>query len=345
MNVKNETIQIVKDMLKQKNIRIPAQRIQTHWNRINTSEESFPAERQDVLLIQLLDNYECTKKKEVIMMEEINTGEFPVSFELGVLAEDWAGMSNSILGIIHHQKRNVSYVKGLTIPFENRVLGIVLLSFHVNTKEEYDLFLQDKKEILTEIRDAAHGGLNRYILLDDEAVKVEIYNKILRRLKESHSNQELLKQIEESGEILKFVSARSREYLEERSVKDMGNLIVVNFLAQNMVRSGEAQEVIKIKNFETSTEELTGITFVCREDLFSIEDFLKTLEHIVPGHVIRHHKSYVTRDGILVYRIEILDKNARPLDTKLFKSIESSMDKLITIAPTLIQTAVFCSNP
>ena len=168
--------------------------------------------------------------------------------------------------------------------------------------------------------------------MDDEAVKFEIYDKIMRRIKELYHNPELVDVIEESGEVLKFVSSRSREYLEDRKIKDLAQLILNNYIYQNAIRSGESEEVVKIKNFRTKTEELTGISFVCRENLFSIEDFLKTLNHIVPDHIIRHHKSYSTKDGILVYRIEIVDRNGKPLDAKLIKSIEASMDKLIAIS-------------
>lgn len=326
----------LKKSLRQKNIKISSRRINHLLNKIEASQQKFPTLEQQALLIQLLYNYETTQKKEVIFLEELkntdNNKGMPVTFILGALAEDWPGMSNSILGIVHHKKRNVLFIKGFTLDLGDRTLGIVILSFQLNSREEYQNFLQEKKKLITEIKDAAHGSTGKYRLLDDEAVKAEIYNKILKRIRDVHHNSELVKIIEESGEVLKFVSSRSREYLEERKIKDLANLILSNYIAQNMIRCGEAEEVVKIKNFETESEELTGLSFVCKEDLFSVEDFLKTLEHIIPGHIIRHHKSYVTRDGILVYRIEIVDRNARPLDAKIIKSIEASMDKLITIS-------------
>ena len=255
-----------------------------------------------------------------------------VTFILGALAEDWPGMSNSILGIVHHKKRNVIFIKGFTMKDRNKTLGLVILAFQLQSGDEYQEFLQEKKEIITEIRDAAQGSTGKYHLLDDEAVKFEIYDKMMRKIREIYHSPELLNVIEESGEVMKFVSSRSREYLEERTIKDLSQLALNNYIYQNLIRSGEAEEIIKIKNFNTIKEELTGISFVCRENLFSIEDFLKTLNHLVPDHVIRHHKSYVTKDGVLVYRIEIVDRNGNPLDSRLSKSIEASMDKLIAIS-------------
>jgi hypothetical protein len=325
----------LKRLLRKKNIKISSRRINDLLNKIETSQQQFPTLDQQALLIHLLYNYDTTKKKEVIFLEELkdtdNKGT-PFTFVLGALAEDWPGMSNSILGIVHHKKRNVSFIKGFTLDLGDRPLGIVILSFQLKNREEYENFLQEKKKLITEIKDAARGTTGKYRLLDDEAVKGEIYNKILKRIKDVHHNPELIRILEESGEVLKFISSRSREYLEERRIKDLAGLIVSNYIAQNVIRGGETEEVVKIKNFETNSEELTGLSFVCKEELFSVEDFLKTLEHIIPGHIIRHHKSYVTRDGILVYRIEIVDRNARPLDAKIIKSIEASMDKLITIS-------------
>ncbi len=330
--LKDDEVVKLKKLLRKKHIKIPKRRIKSHWDKIANAHQIFPIPQQRVLMIQLLDNYDTTQKKVVIILEEDGGNGGPPTFFLGALAEDWPGMSNSILGIIHHKKRNVIFMKGFTLDFEDKILGIVILVFQLKNQKEYEEFIQEKKEIIAEIRDAAQGSTGKYHLLDDEAVKFEIYDKIMRKIKELYHNPELLDVIEESGEVLKFVSSRSREYLEDRKIKDLAQLILNNYIYQNEVRSGESEEVVKIKNFGTKTEELTGISFVCRENLFSIEDFLKTLNHIVPDHIIRHHKSYSTKDGILVYRIEIVDRNGKPLDAKLIKSIEASMDKLISIS-------------
>jgi hypothetical protein len=322
----------LKNLLQKKHIKISKRKIKSQWDKIANAHQRFPIPQQRALLVQLLDNYDTTQKKVVILLEEQGGNGVPPTFFLGALAEDWPGMSNSILGIIHHKKRNVIFMKGFTLDYEDKILGIVILAFRLRARKEYEEFLLEKKDIIAEIRAAAQGSTGKYHLLDDEAVKFEIYDKIMRKVKELYHNSELVNVIEESGEVLKFVSSRSREYLDDRKIKDLAQLILNNYIYQNEIRSGETEEVVKIKNFETRTEELTGISFVCRENLFSIEDFLKTLNHIVPDHIIRHHKSYSTKDGILVYRTEIVDRNGKPLDAKLVKSIEASMDKLIAIS-------------
>lgn len=332
VNLTKDELAELKKLLKKRHINITAKKMTGYEGMITDAHLVFPPVQQQLLVLQLLENYESTKKKEVIILEELESEGMPVTFVLGALAEDWAGMSNSILGIVHYKKRNVRFIKGFTIQYDSRSLGIVILAFQIMDKDEYLQFLDSKKELILDIKDAAHGSIDRYMLMNDEAIKGEIFHKIIRRLKELHLNSDLQKKLEDNQEVLKFVSARSREYLEERSIKDLTNLVITNYVSQEKILNGAVQEVIIIKNMKTSYEELTGITFVCKEDLFSIEDFLKTLEHIVPGHFIKHHKSYSTRDGVLVYRIEIVDRNNKTLDSKLIKSIETSMDKLITIS-------------
>jgi hypothetical protein len=56
---------------------------------------------------------------------------------------------------------------------------------------------------------------------------------------------------------------------------------------------------------------------------------MKTLNFIFPVNMIMHHKSFVTHDGILVYRIEIVDQYGMPLNKEMIKSINESMDKFI----------------
>lgn len=323
----------IKQLLKSKHIRISEKEITEHLSIIRASQEAFPLEHQRALLVHLIYIYKHTHKKEVILLEEMGEKrECPVIMTLGVLAEDWPGMSNSILGIVHHKAKNVLYAQGVTFEYDGKPIGIVILSFKIENQDDYLLFQKGEKDLIRRIKEISHGSPSKYLLLDDEAVKFEIYNEILRKIATIFRSPNLVKVIEESGEALKFVSSRSREYLDERETGDMAKLIVDNYSYQNLVRSGFTDEIIKIKNFETKYEKLTGITFICKEVLFSVEDFLRILDFLVPEHIIKHHKSFVTTDGILVYRVEIVDRYGKPLRPELIKSLEKSMEKLTDIS-------------
>jgi len=328
----------LKFILRNKKLHISREEIFANLARIEHSQLIFPQLQQKALLVQLLHTYENSKKSVVIQLEELGGKDFPLPVIMGVLAEDWSGMANSILGIIHQKHGNVLFIKGFTLDYETHKLGIVLLSFLIKTKDEYNHFLVDKNNLLTIIKEASQGSLSKTLLLEDETIRFDIYSKTIKAIKKIYHEPDIEAIIGENGETLKFISSRSREYLQERKLTDLAGLIIDNYKFQKQVREGKADKKIKIKNFETLDEKLTGITFVCWEENFSVENFLKTLDFIVPGHIIKHHKSFVSKEKILVYRIEIVDSHIQPLNPDAIKSIEISLAKLISTSVN----EVFC---
>ena len=59
----------------------------------------------------------------VIQLEELGEKELPLTVVMGVLAEDWTGMANSILGIIHQKHGNVLFLKGFTLTYRSASWG------------------------------------------------------------------------------------------------------------------------------------------------------------------------------------------------------------------------------
>lgn len=325
----NELDQI-KSILNGKKLHISRQKIAASLAMLDESQEIFPQPQQKALLVQLLHLYENSKKKVVIQLEELGEKELPLTVVMGVLAEDWTGMANSILGIIHQKHGNVLFIKGFTLTCQERKLGVVLLSFLIQTAEDYGRFLKDKNNLLAALKEASQGTLGKTLLLEDETIKFEIYNQTINTIKRMYRGPDIEEIIGENGETLKFFSSRSREYLQERKLTDLAGLVIDNYKFQTQIRDGQADKKIRIKNFETLDEHLTGITFGCWEENFSVENFLKTLDFIVPGHIIKHHKSFVSSEKILIYRIEIVDSHYQPLNPDAIKSIESSLEKLIS---------------
>jgi len=324
-----DKIKSLENLLKKKKIWISESEIKNKLDKIIKSQKIFSLEQQRALFIKLLCVYESKKQKQVIILEELSNQEHSVTLVLGVLAEDWPGMSNSIIGIIHHEAQNILFIKGITVEYETKRIGIVILAFNITSNKEYERFIEKKRKLIATIREASIGTENKFLLLKDENVKFEIYNKIVTKINRLYKDKDISKLTGENGEALKFVSSRSREYLEERKLKDLANLVIDNYKFQEKIKNSLADEVIKIKNIETKHEKLTGITFVCKKILISIEDFLKTLNYIIPEYIIKHHKSFVTKDNILLYRIEIVDRNGEALESSVTKSIEKSLKKLI----------------
>ena len=124
----------VKFILRNKKLHISQEEIFASLARIEHSQHIFPQLQQKALLVQLLHTYENSKKKVVIQLEELGEKDFPLTVIMGVLAEDWSGMANSILGIIHQKHGNVLFMKGFTLDYETHKLGIVILSFLIKTQ-------------------------------------------------------------------------------------------------------------------------------------------------------------------------------------------------------------------
>ncbi len=235
-------------------------------------------------------------------------------------------------GIIHHKSRNVQFIKGFTVDYREKRIGIVILAFNIFSRAELSSFNREKKQLIKNIKEASVGSISKYILQDEEAVKSEIFLQILKRIKKIYSGEDIEELVDEQGEVLKFVLSRTRKYLEERKINDLADFILENFKCQKLVRSGRTSEIIRIKNFETLYEKLTGITFVSKDYVISIEDFLRTLDYVVPDYIIKHHKSFVSSGGLLVYRIEIVDKYGSQLTSQLASNIEKSFNKIVLAA-------------
>jgi len=319
----------IREVLRAKKVRISAPAIRDALAIVDASQEVFPQVQQRALLARLLTSHRRSKRKVILYVEELGET-LPKSVILGALAEDWPGMANSILGIVHKKKQNVSFIKGFTVRDEDKVIGIVILSYPIEGEKEFAEYQEQKKELVSRIRDASVSSGGKRMLLEDETVKMEIFNALVRRIKQVYRQPDVERLTGKNGEVIKFFASRSREYLEERSVTDLAHLIITNHLFQKAIASGKIDCRIDVANFITRFERLTGITFACRESNFSIEDFLKSLEFIVPGHVIKYHKSFVNADGILIYRIEIVDSIGQPLTPEAIKAIKISLDKLIS---------------
>lgn len=327
-----ERIREIKENLKKKKIQISDRSLNRILDRMKDSQGIFPRSDQTAIMVQLLHSYEKSRKKEIIILEELEKKSLPVTIVLGVLAEDWPGMANMILGIVHHKERNVLFMKAFTTYYDEKAIGLVTLCFQIENRDEYREFVLKKKNMTARIKDAAKQMVGKFSLLEGEAKKCQIYNEVVNRIKKQYFQDDLDSIIGKNGEAIQFVASRSHEYLEERKIKDLADLVVENFLFQKSIRNKETKEILKIKNFKTKYEHLTGITFLSREELFSVEDFLNTLRYVVPGHIIKHHKSFVTFDGILVYRIEIVDRDGKALNNQLINRVERSLEKLMITA-------------
>jgi hypothetical protein len=82
-----------------------------------------------------------------------------------------------------------------------------------------------------------------------------------------------------------------------------------------------------IKNIKTAREHLTGISIAAFERDISLNDWLEAIYQAVPDYTIKYNKEFVTADGIVVYRIEMCDKNEKPYSKKKIQDIKRALMK------------------
>lgn len=329
-DISNSEIQTMQGLLKDKGLDVEPRRIEQTLAVVNESQTVFPFVFQRALLVELLLTHQNSGQKEVTILEQYRHDDSSYTMMLGALAVDWPGMANSILGIIHHHSQNVLFVKGFTISLHDRQIGVVILAFKLPDETAYKRFYSKKDDLMRRIRDATVGSISKELLLDDETVKFEIYSDLVKWFAKHDSAGDEKMRLREEEEALKFISSRSREYLEERKITDLAQQIRDNCRFVDRIRTGKSTEIIHIKNIRTKYENLTGITFVCREILISIDDFLKALNYILPECVIKYHKSFVTEDSIFVYRLEITNRYGKPLAVPVIKKVSAQLKKMIT---------------
>ena len=250
---------------------------------------------------------------------EIYTSPNPTDHALGrpsvtfaVLALDWPGLLNSCAGTLHEKGFNLSFCEAIAIDAPGGNLGLVFIEIDVARKEDFDRLLSLEHEIEETLLMAAARETGKDELLMSEARKAEHYSRVAENLKKIASSSEWDDLFETRGEAVRFFTARTLAYLTERSPEDLASQIYTNYLFAKMVReTGKIHA--KMENITTPAGALTGITVAGYEHDFSMGDCFRIIEEVVPGYQRKYDKAFITKDGINVIRIEVVDASGLPL--------------------------------
>lgn len=281
---------------------------------INKAWEFFPKKEKEEIVALLVEKWKVSSSSTVFCLPEIKkTQKTPFVVPLCVLSSDWPGLSDSCIGVLHERGWNLSYMESFIIEYEKRELGIVLLIIGIKTEDEKKKFFKEKNKILKDLKVVSAGSKAKTSLLAIETKKLKIFGHVTEKIKEiSRSEQEMKDILKDDGEAFKFFSSRSESYLEERSYADLAQQIVTNYRFQELVRKTGGKPQFWLKNITTTREHLTGITIAAFERDIYLNDWLEAIYQAVPDYNIKYNKEFVTEDGIVVYRIEMCDRNERP---------------------------------
>ncbi|MCK5740211.1 hypothetical protein KAH55_13565 [bacterium] len=300
-------------------IQISETGLSDYLDEFSVSQRMIPMNEQYILSIMLLDAWSKRPRQGddenlLILTREYAVNDEIIAVNLGVLAADWPGLADSCIGVIHSKGWNIAYAVGLTVPYKMSNLGVVLLSILPKSAEKIDILREQLPQITAEIKEASVSNPNKEILIREESRKLQLYSHVIAEIKKQYHHENLDKLIGRNGEALKFIVARSRDYLENRHVKDLAELIISNHKLKNQAIKFRHLLQFKIQNFSTRKEgEFTGVNIAGTTRLANLDNLLQMLETICPGFQLKHHKSFTAEDGIVIHRFEIVTQSGAPL--------------------------------
>jgi len=297
-------------------IELSPEEIREHENRMEAAQQYFPLPAQKAIAIKLIMDWEQNKTKKIITACSevcyIQGGPCVTSF--GILSQDWPGLSNACLGVIHEMGWNIYFMKGFSINYQDIPLGIMIIGIRTDDEDIYKQLLAQTEKIESKLRQAAVGDSGKTYLLNEEMRKIEIYSRVITEIQHIYFGEDLQNIIGLNGETVKYFAARSRDYIENRRIEDIARQIILNYtLIKNAHKTGSPIQ-LDISNFETKTEgNFTGITVAGQAQMLNLEDCLKTIELTMPNFILKHNREFTTGEAISLYRIEFVDAQGNPL--------------------------------
>ncbi|MBN1782210.1 hypothetical protein JW948_13845 [bacterium] len=302
-------------LIKMYSIELTEKELQAYIEEIDNAQQYFSSDMQNALLLKLLYESDSNKKDKIITTSTLacrmENGICVTTF--GILSPDWPGLSNACLGVIHAMDWNIYLVKGFTIHRKGQDLGVVIIGVRTECEEDYQKLLSQTTTILTRLVNAAQATQGKISILFEEIRKVLAYSNVITHIENTYSGEDLESIIGPSGEAVHYFNARSRDYIENRSVPDIAQQIIRNY---NFIKQANKTSTIQldISNFTTVKEgTFTGVTIAGPAHMLNLEDSLKTIELTIPGFILKHNREFTTKEGIACYRIELVDQLGRPL--------------------------------
>lgn len=258
--------------------------------KLSLNEENY--------LIELLNNFRKTNEPYV----EINYSENV--FSIYVVAKDWAGIMDAVLGIFHDEGYNIHFA--YAVATENDEAIIVL---KIKNLKESDIIrlIENKNKLLSLLKTAIKGGFSLTRLLNIGTKKIKIYNEVMDKLKEMCSAEEYKEIVSDNGELMKFILSRSEQYLSERKPEDLAYIVYKSYkLQKEFLKTGKVQ--VDVKNYITTREKLTGITLLGYHENVTLDDLLDALKEVIGNYQRKFDKEFITDEGVAVIRLEITDE-------------------------------------
>lgn len=310
------------NILKRYSISITSSEARRYMQEIKLSQNYFPQKEQYALIVKLLKSWEKRGEEKILIFAAPFAAQksFPTAYVFGIVSSDWPGLSNSCIGVIHEKGWNIHFANGITIKHRDETLGVMLIGILLENEHDLIRLQNQSNEIIANIKNASVGSQTKRYLLEEEIKKLQIFSSVIDKIEELYHKPDSEKLVGIDGEAIKFFSARSRDYIENRYSKDIAAQIILNHTLQEKARRDKTKAMqVEIKNYSTKKEGIfTAISIAGRANQVLLDDCLKSIEACCPGFQMKHHKDFTSDDGITVHRFEILTNEEKPLTKKQF---------------------------
>ncbi|MDD5528753.1 MAG: hypothetical protein PHX21_01840 [bacterium] len=249
---------------------------------------------------QLLTKWE-QEKRITLLFPEQHLKEYPTAFFLGVLALDWAGLAEATAGAITDMDWNIETSWGTVFTYKEEKIAIMIYGISVKDFNQLQLYLNQEEELRNKLYKLCYKGWRKRLLITQGSKKVEKFEEVMELLKEWDKLTTDL-----AGAVTKFFNSREEQYLSERSAEHLASVILTDYEFVQEVKKSGGKPQIEVTHFTVGTEKVTGVTIVAFDRDFSLALALEAIKSIVLNYSIKYNKEYVTSDGIVVYRIEVM---------------------------------------
>lgn len=322
----------INDLISNFSLELSESEIEKYLLAIHKAQSKYPIASQQALAIKLISEWKHATRKNTVMVDSticpVEKG--PCITFFGILSEDWPGLSNTCLGVLHEMGWNVCFINGFSIEMDEQILGLVIMGVSTDDPNQQEKLTAQMGVILNKLRSAAKGIGGKANLLSEEMRKLEIFSRVISEIQTQCHDENLEGIIGLDGEAVKYFAARSRDYIENRQTKDIARQIIMNYRFIKEAQKGGEIIRMDICNFTTKREgTFTGVTVAGPSSILNLEDCLKTIELTLPNFHLKHNREFTTKDGIALFRIEFVDADGNPLNDLAQKRLKRAFSTLV----------------
>lgn len=250
-----------------------------------------------------------------------------VAFAL--ISDDWPGMGETCLGIVHERGWNVHYAHGLVFKEGDEETVAFIMAVGLETDQDADRMKADLPEITNEMFRLGIGRRAKMLLLAKEAKKLALLSRVVDELASLSTKGELREITKPQGEAAKFFAARTDEYMTTWPPSELAYRVLTNYRLMGKVRGSGGFGSLVVENRNARDGIRTCISIAGRRQDISVEDCLRVLGDTLDVWEQYHLVDFTTKDGLLVVHLEVGSRSGRPLSETQQHEVSAQLNDML----------------